>query len=143
MAKKSNVAVAKTVEVTAFESLHIQCECDVKFAQEECDKWAAKFTADPAYAFEWAQGPMAQAARLSVNKFVLAVLDFEDGSMKEKTPRERVEVVCRELQQEVMRNAKWPSRSTSSVSNDMSLCMMSARADMLEKVEQCLKHNPN
>jgi hypothetical protein len=106
-------------------------------------EWKARFERNPSSAFEWSQEAFQSAARLQICQDILAWLEQTfinlDDEYAAPSDRRVLEIVAGELRREVLRNAKWPERSTSPSSNEMSLHRMSARAEWLEILERKLE----
>jgi hypothetical protein len=137
--KKVLTRSAKAAECVA--SIKQYAEWGVKNAERDLAEFTAKFAKDPAYALSWSDGTFSAAARHSVSKLVLEYLSRLAEPQDEYTTRsdeEVLKVMQREFSLEVLRNAKWPERSTSPASNEMALRMMSARAEWLEKMDNHL-----
>jgi hypothetical protein len=119
-----------------------RAESEIKSAGRYLEDFRVKFEKDPARAFEWSSDSFKQAARDSVAKTVLAYLERfrADDIYSLKTPQAQLEIILKEFAAETMRNAKWPEHSTSPTSNYMSLCMMSARAEWVEHLEEAIIH---
>jgi hypothetical protein len=136
--------IVKTPEVRAddqLKNLIYSASCDSQYARRQCDDWAARFATNPASAFEWSSGVFKQAARHQVAEYVIAFVKQvarDDDEYAARSSRKVLEILAQELRSEVMRNAKYPESSTSPTSNHMSLCLMSARAETLEKVENAI-----
>ena len=127
---------AKAAESLA--SLKQYAEWGVKSGERELAEFATRFAKDPAHALSWSSNTFENAARYSMNKEVLehiARLSEPQDEYTTRSDEEVIRVMQREFAREVLRNAKWPERSTSPTSNEMSLRMMSARAEWLEKLD--------
>jgi hypothetical protein len=99
-------------------------------AQEQCDKFAAEFAKDPAYALSWGNSVFQEAARLKIAQMmVYAFTEREDGmSYSVEAARE----VCLER---VMNKARWPAQSTSPTSNLMEQYEAAAYAEALDELK--------
>ncbi len=116
----------------------------VRVTVPDLDKWAKRFSEDPADALSWSQNVFKQAADLSVAKLVLAIVDHCVADADEIYGGHSnlfvAQSVYRRLRDEVMRNARWPSHSTSAPSNEIDLCLMAARAETVVRIEELAQH---
>jgi len=101
-----------------------------KAAQEQCDKFAADFAKDPAYALSWGNSVFQEAARLKIAQMMVhAFTEREDGAvLTVATARE----VCLDR---VMNKARWPAQSTSPTSNLMEQFEAAAYAEALDELK--------
>jgi hypothetical protein len=115
-------------------------ESKIKTAARYLEDFKAKFENDPASAFGWSSDSFKWAGRHSVAKIVLVCLEnFKESDIYSvKTPLAQLEIMLKQFKAETMRNAKWPEHSTSPTSNYMSLCMMAARAEWVEYLENSI-----
>jgi hypothetical protein len=111
-------------------------------SKEECSKWAENFKTNPVRALEWSSNVAQSAATWQVNKHVLDVYYhmLAKGDPYSAPSQEQIlRVIHREVKDIVSRKSRFPERSTSPISNEASLCVMSAYAEMLEKLERRLE----
>ena len=99
-------------------------------AQEQCDKFAAEFAKDPAYALSWGNSVFQEAARLKIAQMMASAF----------TPREDSAVITVEAAREVcldrvMNKARWPAQSTSPTSNLMEQYEAAAYAEALDELK--------
>ena len=111
---------------------------EAKAAAGSLNEWRMRFEKDPAYALEWASNAFKDAARHNVATAIIAwveALRKEKDEYTTRTSSQVLRIIVDELRGEVHRKAKYPDRSTSVTSNEMSLCMNSARAEWVEWLE--------
>lgn len=99
-------------------------------AQAQCDKFAAEFAKDPAYALSWGNSVFQEAARLKIAQMMVhAFTEREDGVILSV---EAAREVCLER---VMNKARWPAQSTSPTSNLMEQYEAAAYAEALDELK--------
>lgn len=91
------------------------------------ESFRAKLEQNPLYAFEWADRAIDAAAELEAGTRLMAVLDND----KHATDTDAVNVTIKMAREEAMRGARWPSRSTSPVSNAAKAALVSAYAGLV------------
>jgi hypothetical protein len=138
-ARKSTVPTATPTVAAeqAIENIRYQADHDVKYATRAMSEFAAKFTKNPTHAFEWSQSGFDEAARLQVGQTVLVYLEKLSESGDEYSKRSPVQVLvtmASEFYGETVRRAKWPDRSTSAQSNEMSRSLSAKRAEVTEQL---------
>lgn len=127
----------------AMEEINHRIDYHIKRAQEEIAEFSAKLVKDAAYQMEWSKGIFVEAARERIAKTVRAMIDNAKQNNDEYVAMSDYHIIVavrEELQHEVLRNARWPEHSTSPTSNYMSLCLMSERAEWLEKLNNHIAH---
>ena len=97
----------------------------IKEADAVLARFAEKFASDPAYAFEWGKEAVYAAA---VKRVYGRVRDALTGEGSKATP----ETIRLYLTEEVIRNAKSPSSSTSAISNLLDQAVLAAQAELLD-----------
>jgi hypothetical protein len=107
-----------------------------KAAQEQCDKFAAEFAKEPAYALSWGNSVFQEAARLKIAQMmVYAFTEREDGVvMTVQAARD----VCLER---VMNKARWPAQSTSPTANLMEQFEGAAYAEALDELKYLVEED--
>lgn len=101
-----------------------------KAAQEQCDKFAAEFAKDPAYALSWGNAVFQEAARLKIAQMmVYAFTEREDGVVM------TVRAACDVCLERIMNKARWPAQSTSPTSNLMEQFEGAAYAEALDELK--------
>jgi hypothetical protein len=93
-------------------------------ADRELKKFSANFDRSPAYAFEWSDSALTAAAEKEFGEILLTWLKIEKIT---------AEQLVQEITSQVRRKAMYPDRSTSSISNEMSLRRMSVMAQWLDR----------
>lgn len=134
----------------ALENIKHQAESDLRYARAELAKFAASFGTDSAHAFEWSSDAFKQAARERIAVIVLAYFDHLEGDKVEpeslaafRGPKAKLAIMAGEFYRETINKAKWPDHSTSAPSNELSLCLNSRRAEVLEGMMTALaRHAP-
>jgi hypothetical protein len=116
---------AKENDVTKLERLRDNARWDVEHLTKRLAAWRERFEKDPADALEWSSQTFDEAGRLRVAQQVVTMC--EAGTSTENLRRVALE--------EAMREARWPSRSTSVPSNEMARSLASAWADLYSKLE--------
>lgn len=111
--------------------LHRRLNEMVTGAVNEINSFRAKLDENPLYAFEWADRAIDAAGAMDAGKRLLLVLTSE----KHKTDEEAVAVTMKLAAQEATRGARWPSRSTSPVSNVAKAAVTSAYAELVMDYE--------
>lgn len=91
---------------------------------EEIDTFRNDLADDAAYAFEWSSAAMTAAARIRVIKNILQALEAGKS----------VEQIADHLHKAAMNKAKYPSRSTSAVTNIMAEEELAAHVWALETI---------
>lgn len=91
--------------------------------EDTIDKFKEKLTANPAYAFEWAQGAIEAAAKLDVAIRLQGILTHENGGF---------DAVMKNALREALRGARNPSHSTSTVSNLVDEAKTAAYAEIAD-----------
>lgn len=94
-------------------------------------EFSKRLAENPASAMSWADSAFEAAAKVQVFRQV-ADLVAENAQM---TDEELVERLTKAIKNEVMRGARFPSRSTSTSSNMMATCLLAAWADAGELVD--------
>lgn len=97
-------------------------------AERDLAKFQEKFSVNPAYAFEWASSTFDAAGMQEVAVKLSYILTAEP----EKSEEERVSRVLRYAQEELVRLARNPGRSTSSTSNLIAESRTKAYAEVLD-----------
>lgn len=105
---------------------------NIASAEAELAGFAATMTKDPHYAFRWAEAAMAAAAERQLNKELeAAIATMTERGMSEE---EQLGHVRKELNDRIMRGARYPQRSTSVMSNEMHALDIQAAAKLLERM---------
>ncbi len=151
-AKKIAAVAAPAVTYTrdeivsrCFSFLVDDIERRVVIEKETVATWAIRLTEeDPSRAFEWSNDAFRAAARVKVGKTVLAWIEAgKQNSVDEYSSTPSCEKIIRGIRDhlygEVVRKAKWPDRSTSVQSNEMSLEINAEMAEMLEKLDRAIE----
>jgi hypothetical protein len=118
----------------------------VQLLNERLAKWAEDFKANPARALEWSADTFKAAGRLKVANHVIAIVEFAESKRQEDpvygaSSSEQVLVsILKEIRAATIHMAKYPERSTSVPSNELSICVMAAYAETLEKVERAVEY---
>lgn len=97
------------------------------FCRPKLNRFADSFVKDPANALEWSSDIFAAAGKLQVAVYVLEVLTME----RAEPVTDLAEKLVKSLKEEALRKARWPERSTSIPSNEMSLSLNAARAEFI------------
>lgn len=101
-----------------------QLESDCEYYKKVIEGWKVRLDKDPLYAFEWADGTIRAAASLAISSQVLNAL--KDSSYEESYEELRSYLINR-----VLTEARWPSASTSGVSNISKEYEKAARAALV------------
>jgi hypothetical protein len=113
-------------------------------ANADLAKWKGTFEENPVYAFEWAVGAFEAAANLELLGHLEAYIDRPlDGP---ETFEQRLASVAGNVDDEVQRMARGPSRSSSSAHNLMDECKLKARAEwseMLDHLQYRIQRDPD
>jgi hypothetical protein len=128
----------KMTDAQVLDRVRDQAEREIKTAARYLEDFKEKFAKDPARAFEWSADSFRHAGRDRTAKTVLEYLKMFADADTVKTPQAQLEAILKEFKTETMRNAKWPEHSTSPTSNYMSLCLMAARAEWVEHLENAI-----
>jgi hypothetical protein len=114
-----------TIETLTFKAE--EAERGNKMAQERFIKNLQDYS--PAYAFEWSREAFDAAGR---HKVSVLINEWVKGcQLAGKTEEETIKSLEDFLLEEVIRGARWPSRSTSPQSNEMAISELSAKAELL------------
>jgi hypothetical protein len=117
--------------VTAFNILNRRCDSEIYCAEDNITKFKAKLGVDACYAFSWADSTIRSAAALKVWGKVKHDL-LEGATMLQ---------VQSMAQRYVMQGARNPSQSTSVCSNLVETYATSVWAEVLELLNECVKHS--
>lgn len=110
----------------------------------QLSEFIEKIINNPLYALSWANGSFETAAQLSVHYTTLSRLVESFNSEYDALPFvEKLNLVIEELRKDVWRGARWPQQSTSPTSNVANQFEVSAKAEMLEKLENFIKFKLN
>lgn len=90
------------------------------------------------YAFEWADDPMASAAKLTAAFQVQAWMETAIKNMPTATGDEQGAEIVKELTRLVIDGGRYPKRSTSPASNAMEQYRLAAFAELLSKLNGSL-----
>ena len=133
-----------TRQVAADESLeeivHF-CKSNVRYGLEKIEAFRVRLGENPVSAFEWSSDAFTAAARVEVAKTILRYKDEMEKKVDayEAFSAERFIVEMRDFfMEQVMNKAKWPEHSSSPGHNHMSLCLNSAKAEAVEKLDQAI-----
>lgn len=96
----------------------------LRTAEAKLAAFSTRFAADPYHAFDWGTDALDAAATKKVATRALALL--EGGAT--------VEALVSELNDEVLRSARYGERSTSPVGNELARCLLAARAELLNEL---------
>ena len=100
--------------------------------REDIEKFTAQLAKNPVYGFEWAESAMRAAATLQVQEFALSILTAPAEEFREgEAP---ITLLVKQLQRDVMHAARYPSRSTSQMTNLMHQETMSVKASLIERI---------
>jgi hypothetical protein len=99
-------------------------------AQAQCDKFAADFAKDPAYALSWSNSVFQNAARLKVANMLVYAFTEREGETTCTVDQARD--TCRDR---IMNKARYPAQSTSPTSNLMEQFEAAAYAEALDYLE--------
>ena len=105
----------------------LSLDLTIKNAQYRLDKFQANFAKNPLYAFQWGDDAVCAAATMAVAKEVQAWLQLADRDVT-------VEQVEAELTKSIMRAARFPTSSTSALTNQADQATNAARAQLLEEL---------
>jgi hypothetical protein len=90
-------------------------------ADDDLQKWAVSFAENPQYAFEWADRAIQAAARKDVALRLKSIIEAPEHGGHEAALKYAVD--------QALRGARWPSHSTSGVSNLAKEAVTAAYAD--------------
>lgn len=93
------------------------------------DHFVTSLDADPAYTFEWADNAIRYAVHRGVGLRLKAILEHPEGGVR---------AVINEAKDSALRGARWPSQSTSALTNFCKLQETAAYADFVSEVEHYL-----
>jgi hypothetical protein len=93
--------------------------------RKDLAKFQENLAVNPAYAFEWADKPIAAAAHLSVFTQVIEAIDND-------TPLDKI---AKYAESQMRCAARYPSKSTSVCTNEVAQFKLAAWADVLEMIE--------
>jgi hypothetical protein len=136
--------VVKTPEVKATECLDRmtqECEWDINHSKKHIEEWKLRLDKNPASAFEWSRESFEAAARFEVAHIVKRYVEEGKSIKDDYTTPSDVEIIktLRTIfYEDVLRRAKWPSRSTSVQSNEMELTLTARKAEWLEKFDNAI-----
>lgn len=99
----------------------------IETAESQTTKWAERFAANPADAFEWADDALQAAARLELARGVLAAMDRPENPLSEEGLRDY-------LTSQVLAKARYSERSSSRTSNMMARERLAAMAELLDQL---------
>lgn len=99
-------------------------------AQARCDKFAADFAKDPAYALSWGNDVFKNAARLKVAQMLVYAFTPREGETTCTVEQARSTCLDR-----VMNKARYPAQSTSPTSNLMEQYEAAAYAEALDEMQ--------
>jgi len=107
------------------------CESMQRSAEYNLEEFKTSLEKNPAYAFEWGSTALQAANDLAVVKMITQYLTEETDQF----PAERLYAnVVRWAREKVMREGRFPSRSTSVLSNESARCQAAAWAEVLDKL---------
>jgi hypothetical protein len=118
--------------MTKLEKLIRKAKDTIEWSQGDLKSFATDFAKDPAHAFEWSQKAFESAGRQRAGQTVLAWIQTVHKNKPELDDDGVAALVIAEITQTVVRKAKWPDRSTSTPSNEMSLYTNAAFAEYLD-----------
>lgn len=93
------------------------------YAQDAIDKFRANLVENALYAFEWSDDAIMAAARLDVTTRLKNILAHPEGGLDKTIDYARMEA---------MRGARYPSHSTSALTNFVRQCTTAAYAEFVE-----------
>ena len=99
-------------------------------AKSQCDKFAAEFAKDPAYALSWGNDVFKNAARLKVANMLVYAFTVRPNEIE--CSLEEARETCLER---VMNKARYPAQSTSPTSNLMEQYEAAAYAEALDELK--------
>jgi hypothetical protein len=102
----------------------------IRIHKEALDKWAAKFAQNPAYAMKWAGEAFEDAAKHAVATEVLCAIEQQGVA---------IDLVRRHAENQALKGARYPERSTSPSANEAARCETAAWAEMLERIDEFLR----
>jgi len=100
--------------------------------REDIEKFTAQLAKNPVYGFEWAESAMRAAATLQVQEFALSILTAPAEEYRYVAAP--IALLVKQLQRDVMHAARYPSRSTSQMTNLMHQETMSVKASLIERI---------
>ena len=112
-------------DMTPEELFMFEVDHNIEYLQKALDQWKVKFTEDPMYALEWSDDVFRDSAKLYLWK-LLHLTVSKIGIVEGKAE------FLKRCQEEALRAAKWPSRSTSPQTNISKQALGSAWAYMFE-----------
>ena len=118
--------------MTKLEKLIRKAKDAIEWSQGDLKSFAADFAKDPAHAFEWSSKAFEAAGRQRAGQTVLAWVQTVHKNEPDLNDDEVAVMVIAEITNTVVRKAKWPDRSTSVPSNEMSIYTNAAFADYLD-----------
>ena len=126
-----------TRSVNVFHTVTRRLEGDLEQANVKIAQFAEKLVKDPDYTMRWADDAFAYAASVNVLKFALNFLKGDEAiKMTLTTPYgglRALEVLRDHAQKELIRGARFPSRSTSFCTNEMAVCALAAWTEVLDR----------
>lgn len=125
-----------------FEYLEDELASTISQSSAEIAKWSERLSSDPASAFEWSTNAFKAAGAHRAATWVKEMVEAgkEPDEYTSAPPVEKIIKAVRDyLYVEVVRKARWPDRSTSAPSNEMSLLINAAMADWLEKIDRMIE----
>lgn len=123
--------------------LNVKLDEIIAAANKEMAKFTDRLSQDSVNAFEWSDGAFNAAASLSVARGIQAWLERfseNEDDYSRHSSMKKVQLVRHELFCEIMMEARNPSRSTSQPHNITHQSMLSARAKLLEELNQLMDY---
>lgn len=119
----------------------------IVYYENDLRSWVNKMsegtTADIVYQLEWGQNQFETSGRFFAWSEALAWINnsiaHREEEKAETTDEQILEAVIKAMKEECLRRARWPERSTSRTSSEISLCKNAGRAELLEKLESFLR----
>jgi len=113
------------------QQLKLICEDMERSSNYLLEEFKTSFEKNPAYAFEWSSGAIQAANNQAVAQMITKYLTEETDQFPEDKLYSNV---VRWAREKVMREGRFPSRSTSPMSNESARCQASAWAEVLDKL---------
>jgi hypothetical protein len=114
---------------------------EITRSRRELAGWVADFASSASDAFEWSNNAFVNAAKEKVAVGILDLIKRSREAKDEYTSLTSLQILQRirdYLRGEVVRGAKWPSHSTSVPSNEITSCLLAAKAHWFENFDNAI-----
>ncbi len=108
----------------------------IRMAKDALEGFAKNLAENPHYAFSWGERGIEASARNNVGQTINVRIEMTKKNQPDWSDDRVADNVLREIENEMIRKARWPEHSTSAVSNLTSMYRTAALAEFVARMRE-------